>query len=188
MPKPFKIEDSPLFQITLPDKTKPEKQTKQKEQRPKKINKTRTTHKTTTQKNQTTQITEKITQDIQKPLESYSLNDEFIKKLTDNLIKYHNPTEHIVYLTLLKFSKIITPEFRNNPEQSSINPLSTQTFEIITEPISINKIANLCNISFKTAKRTIRNLIKKGHISIFSPYDSRQNLATRYKIENIPMG
>ncbi len=151
MPKPFKIEDSPLFQITLPGK-KSEKKTKQKQ----------------TQTEKRTEIPPT------KPLGPFPEgSEEFIKKLTDNLIKYHNPTEHIVYITLLKFSKIVNQAgFENN-----------KTFEIITDPISINKIANLCNISFKTAKRTIRNLIKKGHISIFSPHDSKQNIATRYKIE-----
>ncbi|CUS96746.1 hypothetical protein JGI25_00155 [Candidatus Kryptobacter tengchongensis] len=172
MAKQFKIEDSPLFQITLPDRQKRSLREKQKKSR--KISK----------KNKiSTSSPEgpKAPLEVIAPKESTAtqtthsslqpLPPEIYKSLLDKIVKHQTPTEFIVYSTLLKFSKITS------------DPTSHDNL-IITEPISINKIAQICNIAFKTAKRAIRNLINKKHISIFNTYNSKNHKPTEYKIEH----
>lgn len=171
MPKPFKIEDSPLFQITLPetrfDET-PEKQTKKSRRKIKTTVKKSTTESSTTTSKTPLQQEQNLTEPRALPPQLYQF-------LLDKLVKQQTPTEYLVFSTLLKFSKI------------TYDPTSPNGNLIITEPISINKISQLCNIAFKTAKRAIRNLINKKHISILSPYNSQTHKPTEYtfRINNI---
>lgn len=172
MPKPFKIEDSPLFQITLPGETKKTRKksrttTPPEPDKPEEITPSEKTKKQST-------IPKEPPSQEQRPAEetSQSLHPGLYQTLLDKLVKHQTPTEHLVYSTLLKFSKIIN------------DPSSPDNNIIITEPVSINKIARLCNITFKTAKRAIRNLINKNHISIFNPHNSQTQKPAEYKIEH----